>query len=248
MDAVKNPTKLSIILTKVMGGITALVGVLWGVITYVFPDPSVFGFSVEFLNWKNMIIFVSAFTLLGAVSIAWQARRLPGVLHNLIMVLLAVMLSGIFFKLGSEFAKPSFEFARAQKVFIENDNANVFGKRAEMVDNVRIELVECEQNGQSPTCVLQLINSNSDREFRLRQPTSLFEETGGALNLSQLRVGDSKFDRWDAFQLVRNVPTRLTLVFETARNRVKTSPALKLTFKDRDGKDNVLKFNDVSVN
>ncbi len=68
------------------------------------------------------------------------------------------------------------------------------------------------------------------------------------LGLSQLRVGDAKFDRWDNFQLIRNVPTRVTMTFEAAKGKVKQSPALKLTFRDREGKENVLKFNEVKVN
>jgi len=237
-----------VLLTKITAAISTLLGVLWAIITYVFPDPSVFGFSIEFLNWKNMIIIVSTFVLMGAFLIAWQARRLPEMLKNLVYLLLATMLSGAFFRLGSEYAKPSFEFARSQKLFIENDNADLFGKRAEVVDNVRIELLECEQNGQAPTCTLELTNKNSDREFRITSATSIFEEAGGALDLHQMRVGDSKVDRSDSFQLIRNVPTRLTLIFESARGRVKLSPALKLTFRDKDYKDNVLKFNDVKVN
>lgn len=248
MDAVQSPSRLSLLLTKITAAISSLIGILWALITYVFPDPSVFGLSIEFLNWKNMIIIVSTFVIMTALLIAWQARRLPEILKNLTFLVLGLTLSGIFFKLGSEYAKPSFEFARSQKLFTENDNADLFGKRAEIVDNVRVELLECEQNGQAPTCMLELTNKNADREFRITSATSMFEEAGGALNLYQMRVGDSKVDRTDPFQLIRNVPTRLTLIFESARGRVKQSPAVKLTFRDREHKDNVLKFNDVKVN
>ncbi|MET0950502.1 MAG: hypothetical protein ABWY17_18670 [Pseudomonas sp.] len=248
MDAAAKSNKLSTIFTKLTAGIGSLLGILWGIFTYVFPDPSVFGFGIEFLNWRTMIAVVAALTLLGAFCIIVLARKLPDLLKHSVWLLLALMLCGVFFKLGSEYAKPSFDFARSQKVILENSNANVFGKRVETVDNVRIELLDCEQNGQAPTCSIVLTNNNSDRDFRLASPTSLFEETGGALNLAQLRVGDAKYDRWDSFQLIRNVPTRLTLIFETTRGRVKASPALKLTFRDRDHKDNVLKFNEVTVN
>lgn len=248
MDAAPQSNKLSMIFTKITAGIGSLLGILWGIFTYVFPDPSVFGFSVEFLNWRTMIAVVAALTLVGALCIAILARKLPYLLKRSVWLMLAVMLCGVFFKLGSEYARPSFDFARSQKVILENSNANVFGKRVETVDNVRIELLDCEQNGQAPTCTIVLTNNNSDRDFRLNSPTSLFEETGGALNLTQLRVGDAKYDRWDSFQLIRNVPTRLTLIFEAARGRVKASPALKLTFRDRENKDTVLKFSEVKVN
>jgi hypothetical protein len=249
MDAVVPPrSKISSLFTKIGAGVGSLLGVLWGLFTYVFPDPSVFGFSLEFLNWRTMISVVGAITFLVAFWIAFLADKLPRPLKYTVWLLLTLMLCGVFFKLGSEYAKPSFDFARSQKLMQENDSANVFGKRVETVDNVRIELSECEQNGQAPTCTLVLTNNNSDRNFRLVSPSSLFEEAGGALTLAQLRVGDAKFDRWDSFQLIRNVPTRLTLVFETTRARVKMSPALKLTFRNRDGNESVLKFNEVKVN
>ncbi|WP_349969334.1 hypothetical protein [Pseudomonas caspiana] len=249
MDAATPPrSKPSILFTKIGAGISSLLGTLWGLFTYVFPDPSVFGFSLEFLNWQTMISVVCVATFLIAFWIAFLADKLPRALKYTVWLLLSLMLCGVFFKLGGEYAKPSFEFARNQKLMQVNDNANVFGKRVETVDNVRIELLECEQNGQAPACTLMLTNNNSDRNFRLVSPSSLFEEAGGALNLAQLRVGDAKFDRWDSFQLIRNVPTRLTLIFEATRAQVKLSPALKLTFRNRDSNESVLKFSDVKVN
>jgi hypothetical protein len=248
MDAVLPKNTLTRIMAKIMAGFTSLLGILWGLITYVFPDPRVFGFNLEFLNWKTIIIVFSVGAFMLALWTGWQVRRLPEALKGLILIILAVVLSGVFFKLGGEYAKPSFEFAKAQKLFTENGSTNLFGKRVETVDDVRIELLECEQNGPSPTCILELTNSKPDRDFRLTSNTSIFEEAGGALNLYQLRVGDSKFDKWDAFQLIRNVPTRLTLIFEAARSRVKTSPTLKLVFRDQENRDDVLKFNDVIIN
>ncbi|KFE54181.1 hypothetical protein [Pseudomonas syringae] len=249
MDAAVIPrSKTSMLFTKISAGVGSLLGVLWGLFTYVFPDPSVFGINLEFLNWRTMIALVSVVTFLIAFWIAFLANKLPRPLKYTVWLLLSLMLCGVFFKLGSEYAKPSFEFARGQKLIQENDSSNVFGKRVETVDDVRIELQECEQNGQAPTCTLVLTNNTSDRNFRLVSPSSLFEEAGGALNLAQLRVGDAKFDRWDSFQLIRNVPTRLTLIFEATKARVKVSPALKLTFRNRDSNESVLKFNEVKVN
>lgn len=249
MDAATLPrSKTSMLFTKIGAVVGSLLGTLWGLFTYVFPDPSVFGVSLDSLNWRTMISMVSVVTLLVAFWIAFLAVKLPRILKSTVWLLLTLMLCGVFFKLGGEYAKPSFEFARSQTLIQENSNANVFGKRVETVDDVRIELMECEQNGQVPTCTLMLTNNSADRNFRLLSPSSLFEEAGGALNLAQLRVGDARYDRWDSFQLIRNVPTRLTLIFETAKARVKTSPALKLTLRNRDGKDSVLKFNEVKVN
>lgn len=247
MDAAPPRNKVSTIFTKISAGIGGMLGVLWGLFTYLFPDPSVFGLNVEFVNWKTLIAVVSVLTLLAALGICILAAKLPNVLKLGVWLSLTLILCAVFFKLGGEYAKPSFEFARAQKLTVENAGSNVFGKRTETIDDVRIELLDCDQNGQSPTCTMELLNKGADREFRFLNPLSLFEETGGALSLIQLRVGDAKYDRWDNFQLIRNVPTRVTLTFEAAKGRVKTSPALKLMFRDRDGKENVLKFTDVKV-
>jgi len=248
MDAAPPNSKISAIFTKISAGIVSMLGILWGIFTYLFPDPSVFGLNVDFINWKTLIAIVSTLTLLGALGIAILARKLPAILKIIVWFSLSLILCAVFFRLGAEYAKPSVDFARSQKLFVENDGTNVFGKRAETVDNLSIELLDCDQNGQSPTCTLELINKSADRDFRFLNPISLFEETGGALSLSQMRVGDAKFDRWDSFQLIRNVPTRVTLIFEATKGRVKKSPALKLTFRDRESKENVLKFNDVKVN
>ncbi|SHM70315.1 hypothetical protein SAMN05216593_102451 [Pseudomonas asturiensis] len=241
-------SRISAIFAKISVGIGGMIGVLWSIFTYLFPDPGALGLSVDFINWKTLITLVASLTLCAGLGIAIVARKLPGVLKLSVWLALALMLCAVFFKLGGEYAKPSVEFARSQKLFVENDNANVFGKRAETVDKLSLELLDCDQNGQSPTCTMELVNKSADRDFRFLNPISLFDETGGALSLTQLRVGDAKYDRWDSFQLIRNVPTRVTLIFEAAKGRVKLSPALKLTFRDREGKENVLKFNDVKVN
>ncbi|RML55090.1 hypothetical protein ALQ93_100325 [Pseudomonas syringae pv. pisi] len=248
MDAAPRTSKISAILVKISAGIVWMIGVIWSIFTYLFPDPTILGLSVDFINWKTLIIIVSTVMLFSGLGIAILARKLPSLLKLGVWMALSLFLCAVFFKLGGEYAKPSVEFARSQKLFTENDNANMFGKRSENIDNLSIELLDCDQNGQSPTCTLELINKSADRDFRFLNPISLFEETGGALGLSQLRVGDAKFDRWDSFQLIRNVPTRVTLIFEATKGRVKQSPALKLTFRDRENKDNVLKFNEVKVN
>ncbi|KAA8716100.1 hypothetical protein [Pseudomonas cannabina] len=248
MDAAPRTSKISAIFAKISLGISGMIGVIWSIFTYLFPDPAVLGLSVDFINWKTLIIIVGTVMVFSGLGIAILARKLPSVLILGVWLGLALFLCAVFFRLGGEYAKPSVEFARSQTLFTENESANLFGKSSETVDNVSMELLGGDQNGQSPTCTLELTNKSADRDFRFLNPISLFEETGGALGLSQLRVGDAKYDRWDSFQLIRNVPTRVTLIFEAAKGRVKQSPALKLTFRDREGKENVLKFNEVKVN
>lgn len=247
MDTPLLPQKrLNVAITKVMAGISATLGAMWALITYVFPDPSVFGFG--FLNWKNLILVISVFLFLAAVSIGWQARRLPDAIKGTLSVILAVLLAGGFFILGSEYAKPTFEFAQSQKLMTENDGANLFGKRIELVDGVRFELLECEQIGQAPSCLLELTNTHVDREMRDLKQSTLFEKTGGSLDVEQLLVGQSKSDQWSAFALVRNVPTRVTMVFQPVRGKLESIPALKIRFRSLKGEDNVVKFSGVAVN
>ncbi|EPM48012.1 hypothetical protein [Pseudomonas syringae] len=248
MDAAPRTSKISAIFARISIGISGMIGVIWSIFTYLFPDPAILGLRVDFINWKTLIIIVSTVMVLSGLYIAFLARKLPSVLKLGVWLALALFLCAVFFKLGGEYAKPSVDFARSQTLFTENDNANIFGKRSENVDNLDIELLGCDQNGQSPTCTLELTNKSADRDFRFVNPISLFEETGGALGLSQMRVGDAKSDRWDNFQLIRNVPTRVTMTFEAAKGKVKQSPALKLSFRDRENKDHVLKFNEVKVN
>ena len=81
----------------------------------------------------------------------------------------------------------------------------------------------------------------------LKQST-LFEKTGGSLDVEQLQVGQSKTDQWNSFPLVRNVPTRITLVFQPVRGKLDSIPALKVRFRSLKGEDNVVKFSGVAVN
>lgn len=247
-DALMNPapnSKVTSALTRVMAGLSVLLGAMWALITYVFPDPSVFGFG--FVNWKNLVLLVSVFTFFSVLSIGWQARRLPETLKGLFQLILASALAAGFFILGGEYAKPSFEFAKAQAKIVENEGSNLLGKRVEALDNVRIELLGCENIGQLPSCTVELTNVDIDREFRFATETSLFDQTGGVLGLESMRIGQAKGDKWSSFPLIRNVPTRVTLIFQAAHNKLSRTPAIKLLFRGRDNEDHVLKFSDVAM-
>lgn len=126
---------------------------------------------------------------------------------------MALGLSFGFFILGTESAKPSFEFAKLQTKVVENEGANLLGKRMEVLDNVHIELLGCENIGRLPTCTFELKNLNIDRGFRFNDCTLLFDETGGPLKLGSVRVGQLDDGYYRPFQLIRNVPTRVTLNF-----------------------------------
>jgi hypothetical protein len=245
METALPPKKISGLITRIMGGISALLAAMWGLITYVFPDPTVFGLS--FLNWKNVILFMSAFVFLSVIFLGWYANRLPQMLKGAMLVILSAGLAVIFFALGGEYAKPSFDFARNQQKFIENGGANMLGKRIEVIDGVRIELLGCEKIGRSPNCDFELTNTRLDGEFHFNSDTSLFEETGGALNIDKMQVGSSKFMNRETFPVVRGVPTRVRLAFEQGRGDLQNSPALKLSVRTNHGDDSVVKFNDVEI-
>lgn len=238
-------SKIVSFIARAMTGLGILLGVMWALITYVVPDPSVFGFS--FINWKNVVLLVSTFSFLGAVSITWQIRNLPAMLRGTLQFLLISGLSLVFFILGTEYAKPSFEFAKVQSKIVENEGANLLGKRMEVLDNVRLELVNCENIGQLPTCMFELTNLDVDRDLQFRSSTRLFDEAGGPLKPSILRIGQTEASSWMQLQLIRNVPTRVTLVFQQANDKLSRTPAIKLIFQGKDGDDQVVKFSNVPM-
>ncbi len=67
--------QITSLVAKIMTGLGVVLGGMWAIITYLVPDPSVFGFG--FINWRNIVLLVSVFTVLGALSVCWQIRNLP---------------------------------------------------------------------------------------------------------------------------------------------------------------------------
>lgn len=230
-------------ITRAMACLGFVLGVMWTLITYVVPDPSVLGFS--FISWRNVVLLVSTFLFLMVVSIGWQIRNLTPMLRGLLQFCMVSVLSIGFFTLGSEYAKPSFEFAKLQSKIVENEGTNLLGKRMEVLDNVRIELEGCENIGHLPTCTFELTNLNVDRSFRFDDGTRLFDESGGPLKFESIRVGQVEDNSWLQFQLIRNVPTRVTLIFQQSNNKLSKTPAIKLAFHDGNSDVLTLKFSDV---
>jgi len=160
--------------------------------------------------------------------------------------ILITALCFVFFILGTEYAKPSFEFAKVQSNVIENDGSNLLGKRMEVVDDIRFELIGCENIGRYPNCTLQLTNLGMDRSFKFQGESRLFDEAGAPIKISQVRVGQ-QLSEWNGFQLIRNVPTSVTLLFMEADRKIERSPSIKLMFQTRNNDEQALKFNDVSM-
>ncbi len=77
MDAAPRTSKISAILVKISAGIVWMIGVIWSIFTYLFPDPTILGLSVDFINWKTLIIIVSTVMLFSGLGIAILARKLP---------------------------------------------------------------------------------------------------------------------------------------------------------------------------
>ncbi|MCU7645960.1 hypothetical protein [Pseudomonas piscis] len=247
-DSLTPPTrtqKLTSLITRGMAGLGVVLSGLWALITYAVPDPSIFGFS--FVSWKNVVLLVSTFLFLAAVSLAWQMRNLTPVLRGTLQFGLACVLSLGFFILGTEYAKPSFEFAKLQAKIVENEGNNLLGRRIEVLDNVRFELDSCENIGRLPTCTFELTNLNVDRTLRFDSETRLFDESGGPLAFNAIRVGQVESSSWQPFQLIRNVPTRVTLIFQQSNNKMTRTPAIKLVFRDDNNEPLTLKFSDVVI-
>jgi hypothetical protein len=228
-----------------MAGLGVLLGAMWALITYAVPDPSVFGFS--FISWKNVVLLVSTFMFLGAVSIGWQIRNFTPLLRGSLQFLIIAGMSFGFFILGTEYAKPSFEFAKLQAKIVENEGSNLLGKRMEVLDNVRIELDGCENIGRLPTCTFELTNLNVDRSFRFDESTRLFDASGGSLKFESIRVGQVEDRPWARFQLIRNLPTRVTLNFQQSSDKLTKTPAIKLVFKDLNDELLTLKFSEIDM-
>ena len=241
----RNTRKMASLITRCMTGLGVVLTVMWALITYVVPDPSVFGFS--FVSWKNVILLVSTFLFLMAISIGWQTRNFAPLFRGLLQTCMAAFLCISFFILGSEYAKPSFEFTKQQSNIVENDGSNLLGKRMEVLDNIRIEMIGCENIGRLPTCTFELTNRNVDRDFRFNEESQLFDEAGASLKLRSVRVGQAEGDYWLNFQLVRNVPTRITLTFQQSNSKLSKTPAIKLAFRNAKSETLILKFSEVGL-
>lgn len=243
LTALTRTQKVTSLITRGMAGLGVVLGALWALITYAVPDPSVFGFS--FISWKNVVLLVSTFLFLGVVSIGWQIRNFTPMLRGVLQFFMVTGLSFGFFILGTEFAKPSFEFAKLQSKVVENEASNLLGKRMEVLDNVRIELEGCENIGRLPTCTFELTNLNVDRSFRFDDGTMLFDESGGPLKPQSIRVGQVEDNYYLQFQLIRNVPTRVTLNFQQSNSKLSKTPAIKLGFRDGNNDSLTLKFSEI---
>ena len=233
------PAKLMAWLTGVL---SSVIGICWAIVTYVFPDPSIFGLGV--VNWKNFLSFFAAFVFMMAMMIAIFAWRLPTIPRRMVNFTLAAGLSAGFFVIGMEYAKPSFEFAKAQERVVENDSPTLFGKRVEMVDNVRISLASCNFIAQTPSCVFEFNSTNKDREIQVRSISAVFEPDGNNLRLDKTLVGNEEL-KYGSIELVRNLNTKVTLIFKQTRNDLSTIPSVKLVISGLDNYERVIKFNEV---
>lgn len=235
------PAKLLAWLT---GALSTVIGICWAIVTYVFPDPSVFGLGV--VSWKNFLSFFAAFVFMIAMMIAILAWRLPALPRRMVNFILAASLSAGFFVIGMEYAKPSFEFAQAQERVVENDSPTLFGKRIEMVDNVRISLVNCNFIAQTPSCVFEFNSTNKDREVQVRTVSAVFEPDGNNLRLEKTLVGNEELTS-GSIDLVRNLNTKVTLIFKQTRNDLSTIPSVRLVLNGLDNYERVIKFNEVTA-
>lgn len=198
------------------------------------------------VNWKNFLSFFAAFVFMGALLLSVMTWRLPTFLRRTVNLILAAALCAGFFVIGMEYAKPSFEFAREQDRIIENDSPTLLGKRVEMVNNVRINLSGCNFVAQTPSCVFEFTSTNKDREIHVRSLSAVFEPDGNNLRLEKTLVGNTELQR-GAIELVRNLDTKVTLIFQQTRNDLRTIPAVKLVINGLEHHEQVVKFNEVTT-
>lgn len=239
------PGKAKRVLAWITGSLSSVIGLCWAVITYVFPDPSILGLGV--VNWKHFLSFFGAFVFMVAMLIAVLAWRLPAFVRRTVNFVLAIGLSTVFFVIGMEYAKPSFEFARNQNKVIENDSPTLLGKRVEMVDNVRINLVGCRVSAQIPSCAFEFTSTNRDRDISFNGQTSFFEPNGNALKIEKVVVGSVSGRYGNDIALVRGLATSITLVFEPTREQISTVPAVKMAISGMENGRQVVSFRDVKA-
>ncbi len=232
------------LLAWLTGALSSVIGICWAVITYVFPDPTVFGLGV--VHWKTVLTVFATFIFMAALMVSIMTWRLPTALRRLVNLVLAVGLCTGFFVIGMEYAKPSFTFAKDQDRIIENDSPTILGQRMEMVDNVRINLNSCNFAAQTPSCLFEFTSTNKDRQISFRHMTAVFEADGNNLRLEKTLVGNTPLKHGN-IELVRNLPTKVTLIFQQTRNDLSTIPAVKLVLNGFSHYEQVVKFTDVNT-
>ncbi|MDE1166511.1 MAG: hypothetical protein PW845_14285 [Pseudomonas sp.] len=75
----------------------------------------------------------------------------------------------------------------------------------------------------------------------------IFDESGGPLRFETIRVGQVEDRSWLQFQLIRNVPTKVTLIFQQSSNKLSKTPAVKLVFNDARNDSHTLKFSEITM-
>lgn len=244
MEAVLT-NKSSKALRWVAAALSSVIGICWAVITYVFPDPSVFGLGA--LNWRNVLCFFAAFVFLIALWVLVMSWRLPRALTHTVSLLVTTGLCALFFIIGTEYAKPSFDFAQTQDRTIENDSPTMLGKRIVMVSGVRIEMISCRVEAQIPSCRLGLTSTNRDREVYFSSNSRIFTPNGNKLGISSLIVGDTDARYYNQFDLVRGLTTQVTVIFEQATGLTSAIPAVRLVMSGLDRNEQTISFRDVKI-
>lgn len=115
-----------------------------------------------------------------------------------------------------------------------------------MVDNVRISLLNCNFIAQTPSCVFEFNSTNKDREVHVRTVSAVFEPDGNNLRLEKTLVGNEEL-KSGSIELVRNLNTKVTLIFKQTRNDLSTIPSVKLVITGLDNYERVIKFNEVTA-
>ena len=119
------------------------------------------------------------------------------------------------------------------------------GARVEMIDALRIRLVNCNIIAQTPSCTLELTSTNGDRKIGFSSHTTFFEPNGGSLDLEKIFIGNKESRRTYGIELAKGLPTQVTLVFQSTQNDIDHIPSVKLVMQGLENRNQVIKFNDL---
>jgi hypothetical protein len=228
-----------------VGAFTSFIAVAWAVFTYVIPDPSVLGFDA--INWKNILIILLVVICVGWIFIYVFALKLPVILRHSSIVFVYLLTAVSFFWIGTKYEDPLFGASEKEAVYVYNDSATILGKRIETIDNISIQLVECQKAIGKIICKLDFVNNSIDRDISFRSETRAFDDSSNEIDLESVVIGSSNISTWDGFSLPKGIKTSVIIAFKLVNNSSSKLTSLRLRFSGMNGIREGVKFDDVPI-
>jgi len=228
-----------------VGAFTSFIAVAWAIFTYVIPDPSVLGFDA--INWKNILLLLLACICLGWIFIYAFALKLPALLRHSSIVFVYILTAASFFWIGMKYEDPLFGVSEEEAVYAYNDSSTILGKRIEKIDNISIQLVECQKAIGKILCKLDFINNGADRDISFRSETRAFDDASNEISLDSVVVGSSNISTWHEFALPKGIKTSVIIAFNLVNNSSEKLTSLRLRFSGFNGVRGGVKFDEVKI-